>query len=171
MRAAAPRSRRTRPTPLCRNCFGSRAATARKRKWRVSTHVAESEQEFEMFMHARGKMHDWLQRNERDNSDCGRGSPVEHFARNRFARRKCPRRPRQFARARRRRIARQTQDQRRPLPAQPRLFQTPAVSAHSGSPRPASMFASAPTASPPRAKSENKNRIKHVRGNAFAGSA
>jgi len=28
-----------------------------------------------MFMHARGKMFDWLERNERDNSDCGRGSP------------------------------------------------------------------------------------------------
>ena len=28
-----------------------------------------------MFQHARGEMHDWLQRNERDNSDCGLGSP------------------------------------------------------------------------------------------------
>lgn len=58
------------------------AALARKRNWRVSTHIAESEQEFEMFMHARGRMHDWLARNERDNSDCGRGSPVAHLARN-----------------------------------------------------------------------------------------
>lgn len=57
-------------------------AFARKRNWRVCTHIAESEQEFEMFMHARGRMHDWLARNERDNSDCGRGSPVAHFARN-----------------------------------------------------------------------------------------
>jgi hypothetical protein len=53
--------------------------TARKKKWRVSTHIAESEQEFEMFAHARGDMHDWLKRNERDNSDCGLGSPVETF--------------------------------------------------------------------------------------------
>ena len=60
------------------------ATTARKRKWRVSTHIAESEQEFEMFQHARGKMHDWLGRNGRDNSDCGRGSPVAHFARNKL---------------------------------------------------------------------------------------
>jgi aminodeoxyfutalosine deaminase len=60
------------------------AATARKRKWRVSTHIAESEQEFEMFQRARGKMHDWLARNGRDNSDCGRGSPVAHFARNKL---------------------------------------------------------------------------------------
>ena len=57
------------------------AGTARKRKWRVTTHVAESDQEFEMFMHARGKMFEWLRRNERDNSDCGHGSPVAHLAR------------------------------------------------------------------------------------------
>src|ERR1700744_2011427 len=42
------------------------AAAARKRKWRVSTHIAESEQEFEMFQNARGRMHDWLARNGRD---------------------------------------------------------------------------------------------------------
>jgi cytosine/adenosine deaminase-related metal-dependent hydrolase len=44
---------------------------------RITTHVAESEQEFEMFMHARGKMFDWLKKNGRDNSDCGCGSPVQ----------------------------------------------------------------------------------------------
>ena len=57
------------------------ARTAQKRNWRVSIHVAESVQEFEMFVHAHGKMHDWLKRNERDNSDCGLGSPVAHLAR------------------------------------------------------------------------------------------
>ena len=57
------------------------ARLAQKRKWRVSIHVAESTQEFEMFQHARGEMHDWLKRNARDNSDCGRGSPVAHLAR------------------------------------------------------------------------------------------
>jgi cytosine/adenosine deaminase-related metal-dependent hydrolase len=60
----------------------SSAGIAREKNWRITTHVAESEQEFEMFMHARGKMFDWLQRNERDNSDCGLGSPVAHLARN-----------------------------------------------------------------------------------------
>jgi cytosine/adenosine deaminase-related metal-dependent hydrolase len=54
---------------------------ARKRKWRVTTHVAESDQEFEMFQHAHGDMHEWLGRNARDNSDCGLGSPVAHLAR------------------------------------------------------------------------------------------
>ncbi len=60
------------------------AEIARKKKWRITTHVAESEQEFEMFKHARGKMLDWLKRNERDNSDCGLGSPVRHLARNKM---------------------------------------------------------------------------------------
>jgi cytosine/adenosine deaminase-related metal-dependent hydrolase len=60
------------------------ASTAQKRKWRVSIHVAESVQEFEMFASASGKMHDWLKRNDRDNSDCGLGSPVAHLARNRL---------------------------------------------------------------------------------------
>jgi cytosine/adenosine deaminase-related metal-dependent hydrolase len=60
------------------------AGLARKRKWRITTHIAESEEEFEMFAHARGKMFDWLKRNERDNSDCGHGSPVKHFARHKM---------------------------------------------------------------------------------------
>lgn len=55
-------------------------AESRRRHWRVTTHVAESGQEFEMFMHAEGEMHDWLERNDRDNSDCGHGSPVQHLA-------------------------------------------------------------------------------------------
>jgi len=57
------------------------ARTAQKRKWRVSVHVGESLQEFEMFHDARGEMHDWLKRNERDPADCGLGSPVAHLAR------------------------------------------------------------------------------------------
>ena len=60
------------------------ARTAQKRKWRVSIHVAESTQEFEMFAHATGEMHAWLKRNERDSSDCGLGSPVAHLARNKL---------------------------------------------------------------------------------------
>ena len=60
----------------------SSARLARARRWPLCTHVAESEQEFEMFTRARGAMYDWLQRNHRDNSDCGLGSPVEHLARN-----------------------------------------------------------------------------------------
>ncbi len=37
-----------------------------------------------MLLHARGRMFDWLKRNERDNSDCGLGSPVQHFARHKM---------------------------------------------------------------------------------------
>jgi cytosine/adenosine deaminase-related metal-dependent hydrolase len=57
------------------------ARLARKRHWRVSVHVAESQQEFDMFQHAQGPMHEWLMRNGRDCADCGQGSPVAHLAR------------------------------------------------------------------------------------------
>jgi cytosine/adenosine deaminase-related metal-dependent hydrolase len=52
---------------------------ARQRRWPLTTHVAESAEEFQMFTEARGPMFDWLQRNERDMSDCGHGSPVRHL--------------------------------------------------------------------------------------------
>ncbi len=58
------------------------AKLARARKLRVTTHVAESAEEFEMFIHARGKMFDWLSHSKRDMGDCGLGSPVQHLARN-----------------------------------------------------------------------------------------
>jgi cytosine/adenosine deaminase-related metal-dependent hydrolase len=58
------------------------AETARQRGWLLATHAAESVEESEMFQHARGVMFDWLARNQRDNSDCGLGSPVAHLARN-----------------------------------------------------------------------------------------
>ena len=54
---------------------------ARRRGWRVATHVAESAVEFEMFKSARGEMFEWLQRSKRDMSDCGGVSPVQHLAR------------------------------------------------------------------------------------------
>lgn len=60
------------------------AAAARKRKLCVTTHITESATEFEMFKHASGEMFAWLQRNERDMSDCGRGSPIQHLARQRL---------------------------------------------------------------------------------------
>jgi cytosine/adenosine deaminase-related metal-dependent hydrolase len=51
------------------------------RGWPMAIHVAESSEEFEMFTAARGSMYDWLRWNERDMTDCGRGSPVAHLAR------------------------------------------------------------------------------------------
>lgn len=54
---------------------------AREKNLRVTTHVAESEQEFEMFARARGEMFRWLKKNGRDNSDCGCGTPVQHLER------------------------------------------------------------------------------------------
>lgn len=60
------------------------ARLAARRRWRVSIHVAESQEEFEMFFSARGAMHEWLLRNGRDAADCGLGSPVAHLARHRL---------------------------------------------------------------------------------------
>lgn len=57
------------------------ASLARRRRWRITIHVAESELEFEMIRHARGEMFRWLQRNERNMDDCGLGSPVQHLHR------------------------------------------------------------------------------------------
>ncbi|MEY2427244.1 MAG: aminodeoxyfutalosine deaminase [Verrucomicrobiota bacterium] len=57
------------------------AQTARRRKWRLAIHVAESALEFEMFARGAGEMFDWLKRSERDMSDCGLGSPVQHLER------------------------------------------------------------------------------------------
>jgi aminodeoxyfutalosine deaminase len=54
---------------------------ARRHDWRLTTHLAESALEFEMFQHGRGAMFDWLQRSGRDMSDCGRGSPAKHLER------------------------------------------------------------------------------------------
>lgn len=56
------------------------AQAAHRRKWRLTTHVAESEQEFEMYMYRHGAMYDWL-KSQRDVSDCGQGSPVQHLER------------------------------------------------------------------------------------------
>jgi len=60
------------------------ARVAQRRNWRVSIHVAESQEEFDMFDGARGAMHEWLLRNGRDGGDCGLGSPVAHLARHRL---------------------------------------------------------------------------------------
>jgi cytosine/adenosine deaminase-related metal-dependent hydrolase len=73
----APYSTLPRLLKLC-------GATARQRRWQVATHVAESEVEFEMFTRAEGDMYDWLKRNQRDMTDCGGVSPVQHLARTRL---------------------------------------------------------------------------------------
>lgn len=58
--------------------FAARAA--HRRKWRLTTHIAESEQEFEMYMYRQGAMYDWL-KSQRDVSECGAGSPIQHLER------------------------------------------------------------------------------------------
>jgi cytosine/adenosine deaminase-related metal-dependent hydrolase len=56
------------------------ADVARECGWLLTTHVAESEDEFEMYQHARGAMFDWLKA-QRDMRDCSGCSPVAHLAR------------------------------------------------------------------------------------------
>lgn len=53
------------------------ARVAQEKRLPVAVHVAESEQEFDMFTHARGEMFDWLKKNGRDTSDCGLGTPFQ----------------------------------------------------------------------------------------------
>ncbi len=55
------------------------ARAARRRHWVLTTHLAESAEEFEMFMYARGAMYRWLKKSGRNMSDCGHGSPVRHI--------------------------------------------------------------------------------------------
>lgn len=58
------------------------ADAARSAGWLLTTHVAESMEEYEMFRHARGPMFEWLKRNNRDMSDCGDVTPIAHLDRN-----------------------------------------------------------------------------------------
>jgi cytosine/adenosine deaminase-related metal-dependent hydrolase len=57
------------------------AKTARRRRWPMAMHLAESSQEYEMFCEARGELFDWLGRNARDMADCGVGTPVRQAGR------------------------------------------------------------------------------------------
>ena len=57
------------------------ALRARQHSLRLTTHVAESAEEFEMFYNARGAMFDFLKLNGRATNDCGGISPVSHLAR------------------------------------------------------------------------------------------
>src|SRR6266850_4867428 len=54
------------------------ARIAKEQRWPLTTHVAESEEEFEMFMYRNGPLYDWL-KGQRDMSDCGHGSPVAYL--------------------------------------------------------------------------------------------
>ncbi len=68
------------PYTTSRALLQDAARIALQHGWRLTTHLAESEEEFEMFQHARGPLYDWL-KTQRDMSDCGLGSPVRHLER------------------------------------------------------------------------------------------
>ena len=56
------------------------AAAAHQGGWLLTTHVAESADEFQMYARARGAMYQWL-KPQRNMNDCGDCSPVAHLAR------------------------------------------------------------------------------------------
>jgi cytosine/adenosine deaminase-related metal-dependent hydrolase len=53
---------------------------ARQYNWRLTMHIAESREEFEMFVSQRGALYDWM-KNYRSMKDCGHGSPLAHLYR------------------------------------------------------------------------------------------
>lgn len=55
------------------------AERCRARNWRVTTHVSESAQEFDMCRRASGSMFEWLKK-QRDMTDCGQSTPVQLLA-------------------------------------------------------------------------------------------
>lgn len=66
------------PYTTTRNVLETSANAARARGWPLTTHVAESREEFDMFSQATGALYDWL-RPQRDMSDCGGTTPVQHL--------------------------------------------------------------------------------------------
>lgn len=68
------------PYTTTRELLEASARAAHRRGWRLTTHLAESEQEFEMYMYRQGALYDWL-KSQRDVSDCGHGSPVQYLER------------------------------------------------------------------------------------------
>ncbi len=73
----SPHAPYTAPPALLR----ASAHAARQHGLRLTTHIAESAAEFEMFAHGRGEMFDWFRGGRRDMSDCGKLSPVQAVAR------------------------------------------------------------------------------------------
>lgn len=55
-------------------------AACRKERWRMTMHVAESPEEFDMYHEGAGSLYEWLKR-QRDMSDCGQGTPVAQIER------------------------------------------------------------------------------------------
>jgi cytosine/adenosine deaminase-related metal-dependent hydrolase len=70
----SPHSPYSTSAELLRLC----SRTARQRNWRTATHVAESSEEWEMFVSRSGPLFDWL-KHQRDMSDCRGATPVHHL--------------------------------------------------------------------------------------------
>src|SRR6185295_12416461 len=71
----APHAPYTASLDLYRYC----QELARKYDLRLSTHLAESREEFQMFREARGPLYDFMKELGRDMRDCGEETPLAHF--------------------------------------------------------------------------------------------
>jgi aminodeoxyfutalosine deaminase len=72
----APHSPFTASANLYRSC----AEIAKRDNFLLTTHLAESREEMQMFRHANGPLYDFLKEIGRDMSDCGRTTPLSYFA-------------------------------------------------------------------------------------------
>ncbi|HST31670.1 MAG TPA: amidohydrolase family protein [Chthoniobacterales bacterium] len=67
------------PFTASANLYRSCEEIARRKNILLTTHLAESREEREMFQDARGPLYAFLQEIGRDMGDCGNSTPVEHF--------------------------------------------------------------------------------------------
>jgi cytosine/adenosine deaminase-related metal-dependent hydrolase len=71
----APHAPFTASADLYRRC----EKIARRENILLTTHLAESGEEMQMFQDGRGPLYDFLKEIGREMTDCGKGTPVEHF--------------------------------------------------------------------------------------------
>jgi cytosine/adenosine deaminase-related metal-dependent hydrolase len=68
------------PFTASANVYQSCAEIAKRDNFLLTTHLAESREEMQMFRGANGPLYDLLKEIGRDMSDCGRTTPLSHFA-------------------------------------------------------------------------------------------
>jgi cytosine/adenosine deaminase-related metal-dependent hydrolase len=67
------------PYSTTRELLQLAARCARSRQWPLAIHVAESLDEYDMFLYKSGPLYDWLKK-QRNMDDCGKGSPLTYLA-------------------------------------------------------------------------------------------
>ena len=75
-------SARTLPIPHPRKCMNSRSNVHARLNLPITTHVAESSEEYAMFAESSGELYDFLKQLGRPMTDCGSTSPLRHLIEN-----------------------------------------------------------------------------------------